>query len=73
MNYHFLSKAIVPPNYYEDSIKIAMKSNSVIVVDKNRIEAVHNAARRLGVDDQIMVMPIDEFITMGLGNNDSTK
>ena len=51
MNYHFLSKAIVPPNYYEDSIKIAMKSNSVIVADENRIEAVHNAARRLGVDD----------------------
>ena len=69
MNYHFLSKAIVPPNYYEDSIKIAMKSNSVIVADENRIEAVHNAARRLGVDDQITVMPIDEFITMQTGED----
>ena len=73
MNYHFLSKAIVPPNYYEDSIKIAMESDSIIVVDANRVEPVHNAARRLGVDDRITVMTIDEFVTMRLESNDSTK
>ena len=71
-NYYMASRVIMPPLYYENVVKNAANTKSIIIVDNESvIPKVKEASEKTGVPLIGEPITMDQYIEM-MRNNDNT-
>ena len=74
-NYYLASKAIIPHGYYENIVKNAAATNSIIVVNgEKELQKVKTIAEKIGIPLADEPIILDEYVKMMSGKkNDNSK